>query len=279
MRIFLSSLLLAASVAVPASAQTLDRIRETGEIKLGYRIDAAPLSFQRADGNPAGFTPEICVFVAKYIAKHLELKDMEAVFVPVDTQDRFDKVASGEIDLLCGAATITLKRREKVDFSVPIFIDGTSAMFPKDAELSLTSLAGKKAGARSGTTTLEALTNSLKAAEVDAEIVEFGKHADGVTALEKGEISAYFADQSILFGLKGTHPGVADMQILGEILTFEKQGLALARGDSDFRLVVDTAISEIFTRNIIDKVFEATLPGVKPGLGMQAIAMTSPTLP
>ncbi len=41
---------------------------------------------------------------------------------------RIDDVAERKVDAECGTTTITLSRMETVDFSVPIFVDGGSAL-------------------------------------------------------------------------------------------------------------------------------------------------------
>ncbi|MBL4768801.1 MAG: amino acid ABC transporter substrate-binding protein [Rhodobacteraceae bacterium] len=273
----IACVILAAVLAVPASAQTLERIKETGELKLGYRTDAAPLSFAEADGKPAGYSPQICVNVAQYIANRFMMEDLNVIFVPVDTSDRFDKVASGEIDLLCGASTITLERRELVDFSVPTYVDGTAVMVPKGYDGGLESFAGKKVGVRAGTTTFDALTGSLADAGIKADIIAFDSHDAGLAAIEASQITAYFADQSILLFLYVSSDLQDTLKLSEEILTIEKQGLALARGDSDFRLVVDAAISEMYFDGTMVEIFKTSLPGISPGVAIQAMYLTSPT--
>ena len=46
-------------------------------------------------------------------------------------------VEDGAVDLLCGANTVTLTRREIVSFSIPIFPSGTGALLSADAPLAL----------------------------------------------------------------------------------------------------------------------------------------------
>ncbi|SHJ84405.1 amino acid ABC transporter substrate-binding protein, PAAT family [Shimia gijangensis] len=277
MKNFFLSLLTIGLLAFPAHAQTLDRIKETGQLKLGYRIDAAPLSYQRVGGEPAGYSPLICVQLGQAIANHLKMKDLEAIFVPVDASDRFDKVASGEIDLLCGAATITLSRRELVDFSIPTFVDGTSLIVHNDSPDSFQELAGKKLGVRKDTTTEQALNNSVKAAGMDAKVYTFSSHRLGMAALESNEIDAYFADQSILSGLRMASAKANELKMLSEILTLEKQGLALARGDSEFRLLVDRTISEMYARGEMVRILEGEIPGARPGIALKAMYLIAPT--
>ena len=47
-------ILLTLAAAAPASAGTLDRVKSTGHLRLGYRADARPLSYEDESGKPAG---------------------------------------------------------------------------------------------------------------------------------------------------------------------------------------------------------------------------------
>ncbi|HEX5093546.1 MAG TPA: putrescine-ornithine antiporter, partial [Burkholderiales bacterium] len=110
----------------PAQAQTLDAVTKSGAIKLGYRDDARPFSFQDASGKPAGYSVELCQKVAADLKAKVE-------WVPVTLENRFEALRSGKADLLCGADTETLARRKEVSFSVPIFASGTAALVRDDA--------------------------------------------------------------------------------------------------------------------------------------------------
>src|SRR5688572_10295332 len=54
------------------SGGTLDRITETKEIRLAYRVDAAPFSYQQ-DGNPAGYSVNLCLELAAALQTDLDL--------------------------------------------------------------------------------------------------------------------------------------------------------------------------------------------------------------
>lgn len=266
-------------LAPPLAAQTLDRIRDTGQMNIGFRSDAAPLSYVGPDGKPAGYSPLICDRIAQAVAGELGLETLNATFLPVGAKDRFDKVAAGEVDLHCGAATITLTRRETVSFSIPTYIDGTALVLPADASETLSDLAGKKVGMRSGTTTEQAVRNSFAAAGIDAEMVPFVNHQDGIRAMIGGEIDAYFADQSILMANFVAADMAGRFKMNDQILTLEKHGLAMARGDEDFRLFVDRVLSDMYADGTMRAIFEKALPGVSPGQALEALYLVAPTLP
>ena len=60
-----------------------------------------------------------------------------------------------------------------------------------------------------------------------------------------------------------------DYKVLNEILTVEKQGLAMARGDTDFRLAVDAALSELYQDGTMRAIFAEKLPNIEPGLALE----------
>jgi len=61
-----ASLALLALCVVPAivTGGTLDQIKKSGEIRVGYRTDAPPLSFNDSSGQAAGYSVELCKRIA-----------------------------------------------------------------------------------------------------------------------------------------------------------------------------------------------------------------------
>ena len=103
---------------------TLDQIRKSGEIRVGYRTDARPLSFNDSSGQAAGYSVELCKRIAVAVKEHLKLKDLKTTMVPLSSEDRIDAIINNRADIECGATTITLSRAEKVDFTLMTFVTG-----------------------------------------------------------------------------------------------------------------------------------------------------------
>lgn len=261
-------------IAGSAGAQTLNRIQEDGTFRIGYRTDAVPFAYQNQAGEPAGYSVELCEMVAASIETQLELDELTVEFVTVGTEDRFDALQNGEIDILCGATSATLARREMVDFSIPTFVDGASVLLPTDGPASFQELGGLNVGVRGGTTTEEALENTLEETGVEAEVVAVDSHDEGLAQLQSGEISAYFADQAILIflGAQSETP----LRLSDQVFTIEPYALGLPRGDDDFRLAVDRALSRIYRSGTIEQVFTETFgPKAKPSELVQALYLVS----
>lgn len=250
--------------ASAAAADTLERIRESGTLKLGYREDAPPYSYKSTIGEPSGYTVELCRAVAARLIAD-GLRDISVEYVPVTAEDRFDAVKTGRIDLLCSADTATLSRREVVDFSIPTFVDGAGVLLRADGPASFAELSGKKVGVTGGTTTEEALRNTVEKHGIAVETVVVTDHGDGIARLVSGELSAYFADRGILLYLWARSSAPDQLRLADQQFSYEPYALALPHGDSAFRLAVDRALSRIYRSGEIGRVFSTAFgPKIKP---------------
>jgi ABC-type amino acid transport substrate-binding protein len=258
-------------VSQPAGAATLDRVRAAGVFKIGYRTDAPPFSYDSAIGEPAGYIVDLCREVAAAAKQELGLKDLKVEYVTVTAEDRFDAVKSGRVDLLCEATSVTLARRQLVDFSLMTFIDGASVMVRSDGPQSFKALAGHKIGVHAGTTTEDELRRTLVDLKVDAQVVPVADHADGVKRLASGELAAYFADRAILTYLLLGEGMPKNLRISKEYFTREPYALALARGDDDFRLLVDRALARLYRGGAINAIFARSFGKAKASEILQAL--------
>ncbi len=249
-----------------AAAGTLDRIGQDKTIRIAYRDDAPPFSYKDKIGEPVGFMVDLCREVAKKLADQLHLTSLNVTYVPVTAADRFEAIQGQKADLLCEPTSATLSRRELVDFSIPTFVDGASLMIRADGPRDLKAMAGKKIGVLGGTTTEEALRNSLKRAGITAEIIPAKTHAEGLAMLDDAKVSAYFGDRSILGSLIRDSKAPNKLMLAENYLSVEPYALALPHGDEDFRLAVDRALSHIYRSGEIGAIFKRAFGDkTKPG--------------
>jgi ABC-type amino acid transport substrate-binding protein len=249
-----------------SSAATLDRIGQDKTIRIAYRDDAPPFSYKDKIGEPVGFMVDLCREVAKKLADQLHLTSLNVTYVPVTAADRFEAIQGQKADLLCEPTSATLSRRELVDFSIPTFVDGASLMIRADGPHDFKAMAGHKIGVLGGTTTEEALRNSLKLAGITAEIIPAKTHAEGLAMLDNAKVSAYFGDRSILVSLIRDSKAPNKLMLAENYLSVEPYALALPHGDEDFRLAVDRALSHIYRSGEIGAIFKRTFGDkTKPG--------------
>jgi ABC-type amino acid transport substrate-binding protein len=68
-------------------------------------------------------------------------------------------------------------------------------MIRADGPHDLKSMAGQKIGVLGGTTTEQALRNTLQGAGIASEVIPAKTHDEGLAMLDDGKISAYFGDR------------------------------------------------------------------------------------
>ena len=70
----LLALMILLAGSMPAFAGALDEIRESGELRLAYRMESPPFSSKAPEAlAPEGFTIDICRIIARDIQSHLGL--------------------------------------------------------------------------------------------------------------------------------------------------------------------------------------------------------------
>ena len=153
-----------------------------------------PTSFPAARPvpHPQGYSVELCRAIFDNIKQTLEVPDLKIVYVAVNSQNRFDALTGDKADLLCESSTATLSRRQTVDFSIPIFIDGASFVIRPDGPRDVKLLAGKKVGVLPGTTTEQELRRALTGTKINAEIVLVKTNQDGIELVEIGRRRGLF---------------------------------------------------------------------------------------
>lgn len=251
--------------AAPAAADTLARVAETGTFTIGYRADARPFSFADEDGLPAGYSVALCERVAAAVGVATGRDDLEPAYALVSVGARFEALEAGEIDILCGATTVTLERRAQVDFTLLTFVTGASVLVRGGSGVEgMADLAGRRIGVLGGTTTEDGLRSGLEDAGIDADVIAVDAHSAGQAALLTGEIDAYFGDRILLIGLALEADTPEPLQVSNQFFSFEPYALAVRRDDHDLRLVADRALAALYRSGEIGEIYNRWLPGAAP---------------
>jgi polar amino acid transport system substrate-binding protein len=258
-------IVISASVAPLSAAGTLDRIRQNGKVMLGYRADAQPFSYRDEAGTPAGYSVALCQSIADALKIDLALANLSIEWVPVTIDDRFSAVQQGKVDLLCSAETETLARRKEVSFSLPIYPSGIGALLAADTPPALeeilergspptkpiwrgsparTLLEQQTFAVVANTRAVDWLRERAAAFDIDAKIIPVDSYEAGVQSLIDGTTDVLFGDRAILLEAAKRNAAAHDLTLLDRRFTNEPVALVLARGDEDFRLVVDQKLSQ-----------------------------------
>lgn len=257
-----------------AGAATLDRIRDAGRIKFGYLPDAAPFTYRNGSGAAEGYGVGLCERVAQQVQGELGLSELAVDWVPVATADRLDQLQSGNIDLLCTPLSVTLNRRREISYSIPVFPGGARAVMRADAPVALRealnetrtprpvwrgspaakTLSNTRVAVTSGTTTENWLVGRIAAFQIGATVVPVPDYKTGLQQVLDRKVDVFFGDR---FGIQSAMApaSIRDFNVLDRVFTRELYALPLARGDEDFSLVVDRALSLLYASGEIDTLY------------------------
>jgi len=249
MRLFFTSLILLTALPALADSPTLDRIAESGALRIGYVPDAPPLSFTDEAGDVVGYSIDLCREIADDIRIELGLEKLDTVYVPLmSIEDRIAAVEEARVDIECGATTVTLTRRERVDFTLMTYITGTAILSRQASPImSVDEVRDKRIAARSGTTTEAVLRDMAEVNEIPFKLALVNTHDDGMALLNKGEVDGYASDRAMLIGQVFRGENARNRYMLSRgALSFEPYALMIRRGDTEFRLLADRALADIY---------------------------------
>lgn len=252
-------------LAMPASADTLQRIQHSNTFTMGFVPDYAPFSSGDLQA-PEGYSIELCRKVAARIQQQLALPDLQLRFVPVAIEQMLTAVQEGKVDILCSPVDETLTRRERVSFSLPVMISGLGVIVKSDAPQSLLGpLRGEAQdngplwrgnlvrqfdsynfAALAGTHSAEMVQQRMRAQGLKSTPVLVETVGDGIKLVASGMVDAFFDDRLVLLNQQASVWNGENLMVLDRLFRETPAALALGRGDEDFRLLVDATLSQLF---------------------------------
>ncbi|MBW8830015.1 MAG: amino acid ABC transporter substrate-binding protein [Burkholderiales bacterium] len=226
---------LAATLAAPAHAgKTLDTIKQRGNINCGVSTGVAGFSAPDSQGQWSGLDADTCRALAAAV-----LGDAKKVnFVPLNAQQRFAALQSGEVDLLARNTTWTLTRDASLGFhfTTVTYYDGQGFLVPKKLKVtSAKQLKNAEICVQSGTTNEKNLADYFRAQNVKIKPVVFEGFEASFKAFFAGRCQAYTTDVSGLAGLRNKEAkNPDDYMILPDLISKEPLGPLVRRGDDEW---------------------------------------------
>jgi general L-amino acid transport system substrate-binding protein len=226
-------------LSTPAFAgKTLDAIKTRGQIVCGVNTGLAGFSAADSSGSWSGLDVDVCKAIAA-----ATLGDANKVkYVPLNAQQRFTALQSGEIDVLSRNTTFTLTRDGSLGLSltVPTYYDGQGFMVTTKSKIkSAKQLKGQTVCVQSGTTTEKNLTDYSRANKLNIKPVVFEKVEAATGAYFAGRCVAYTTDASGLASVRNKEAKNPDEHvILPELISKEPLGPMVRRGDDEWFAIV-----------------------------------------
>ena len=247
----------AASTGADASQSgTLDKIKKSGTIVLGYRDSSIPFSYIADNPNqPVGYAHDLQLKVVEAVKQKLNMPDLKVRYNLVTSQNRIPLVSNGTVDLECGSTTNNKERQQQVDFSVGFFEVGSRLLTATDSGVKdFADLKGKKLVTTAGTTSERYIRQHEKELGI-GEVISAKDHAESFLMLQSGRAAAFMMDDILLAGEKSKAKDPNKWHIVGTAPIQEVYGCMLRKGDTGFKQVVDDAIKATYSSGEINKMY------------------------
>jgi general L-amino acid transport system substrate-binding protein len=260
---------------VPASAQTLKKVKDRGSLICGVSQGLAGFSNPDDKGNWTGFDVDFCRALAAAI-----FNDASKVkFVALTAQQRFTSLQSGDVDVLARNTTWTSSRDTSLglNFAGINYYDGQGFLVRKALKVnSALELNDAAVCVQQGTTTELNLADYFRANKMKLKTVTFATADEAIKAYDSGRCDAFTTDASGLYAERLRLAKSDDHIVLPEIISKEPLGPSVRHGDDQWFDIVKwthyamvTAEELGVTKANVDEQMKSANPDVKRLLGTE----------
>ena len=267
----------AAPTAAVTTTTLLQKVKARGRLVCGVNADLRGFGYyDNVRQNWSGFDIDFCHSIAAAI-----FGDAHAVeFVATSSEDRFEAIRSGKVDVLFRNTTWTAERdtKEQLDFGPTTFHDGQGFMVRKNSNITkIADLAGKKICVEGSTTTEQNLRDQFAALNIAFTPLVFTTVDETYGNYDSGACDAVTSDRSQLAVQRQTLKTPDDNVLLNDILSREPLGPAFIQNDSQWHDIVSwTVVATIYgeeqgvTKANVASVRDTTTnPNIKRLLGTE----------
>ena len=172
-------------------------------------------------------------------------------------EDRLSAIENGDVDIECGATTVTLSRRERVDFTLMTFITGSAVLSLQSKPIdNVDDLVGAKIAVLAGTTTEAVLQRVMEINDFKIKLQLIGSHTEGMELLNSGKVAGYASDRAMLIGQVFRNANASKKYAMTRtVLSFEPYALMVPRGDTEFRLLADKSLASLYRGAGINRLY------------------------
>jgi len=236
LRIIITSLFVAFIFTPGFTQQTLKKIAERGELRVGMSANQPPFTMKAKDGSIIGYEADLASILANSIGVELSL-------VAIPFPELLNALEEGKVDVVMSGMTITLKRNMRVAFAGPYILSGKSIL-TKTASFSDTDESEDLNEDNIKLVVLKGSTSEIyvKNDMPEAKLFLADSYNDAIALLENGTANVMVADYPICAYTMLVEPE-RNLVTLDKPLTIEPIGMALPPDDAHFHNMIQNYLN------------------------------------
>ncbi len=260
--------------AVPAAAQpltgTLEKIKDTGTIVLGFRETSIPFSYLDDQQHPVGYALDICRRIVDAVKAELKMPDLKVETMGVTSSNRIPLMANGTIDLECASTTNNADRQKQVAFTNTHFLTASKFLSKKSSGIgNIDGLKGKTVASVAGTSNIVQLNQVNAARKLGITVLAAKDVVEAFLMVETDRASAFVMDDVILSALIAGSKDPSQFVINDDAFSKpEPYGIMLRRDDAPFKAVADRATAALYASPEIMTIYRRWFQTPVPPKGL-----------
>ncbi|MDO4435364.1 MAG: transporter substrate-binding domain-containing protein [Cardiobacteriaceae bacterium] len=242
-----------------AHSPTIERIKQTGIIQLGYSETTVPFSY--IDPNTQqhyGFSHDLYDKIVERFRQDFQLPELQVKYVLFTAKNRWELHKNHEVDLSCIAATNTTERQQKyADFSYGYFVSGARMLVPKALGVHhYKDLEGRVVGVMKNSASRQFIFNKKDTYHFKELSIE-NNMSEAYERLKNGEIDALvYDDVSLASQLYRDREHGDQYEIIGKPMTAENYGCTMQLHDQEFKLWVNQTLHNLIQQKEIHAMYD-----------------------
>ena len=234
--------------------------KDDGKLTIALNAEFEPFESLK-DGEYVGYDIDIINEIGKKLGMEVVISNMEFEGVVAAVQ-------SGSYMAAISGITITPKRVQSVDFSIPYYSGAAQMLIVRNDDTVFTGtdkatldeqLKDKNIGVCAGFTGESYVNGDDEAGIVGIEgaaSIVFDNISLAVSALKNGTIDVIIMDDSTAKKAAGADENKDAVRVIDVALSIEEYGIAVKKGDDDLLGKINKALEEMKSEGTIDKLAE-----------------------
>lgn len=244
---------------------TLDQIKSSKQLTIGYRESSVPFSFLDKNQKPVGFSMDLCSQIVDHLKKSLGVPDLNVKYLPVTSANRIPLIQNGTVTIECGGTANSLDRQKQVGFSVATFVSHTKWLTKKGSGInSAQDLKGKTVVVTQGSNAVQFVKQISDKDGLGLSIVQAHDHAESMLMLQSGRAAAFMEDDILLAAKKAEASNPDQYAFLPDSYNTLYYGLMVLKDAPELKALVDKTLSDMMASGefvqIYKKWFESPIP-------------------
>lgn len=228
----------------------LKKINDRGTLIVGNDSSYPPFGFKDPQTNEAiGVEKEMATAIAAKLSEVLG-KEIKLQFESMDFSAVLSSLASGTIDLVCSACTVTEERKQIMDFS-DTYLNTKDCLLvleeKKEGFSTLADFKDKSLAANTGS------SQEKRANDLSTSVVSLPTTSDAILQLKAGKVEAIVIDNIVAKRYIFNDPSLHAFEISDEELAPVDKAVAMQKENEDLKVIVNAAIAEQKEAGNIDK--------------------------